>query len=38
MSVLTNMKRRYALKSEDDNSVRRFFDGLVRRAGGTDGL
>lgn len=35
---ITNMKRRYALKSEDDNSVRRFFDGLVRRAGGTNGL
>ena len=38
VKYITNMKRRYALKSEDDNSVRRFFDGLVRRAGGTDGI
>lgn len=38
IKYIRNMKRRYALISETDKSVRRFVDYLVRKAGGANGI
>ena len=38
IKYMQNMKRRYALEDEDQKSVKRFVDYLVRKAGGGNGI